>query len=181
MLWKKLFKSTKSEDFKCPQCGQIHSGWPALTFDSPSPFYDLTDEEKNNIAEIGTDFCIINHPEQTDRFIRVTMTQKVNNSEENLDYGIWVSLSEENFNDYYNNFDNDTHEMQYFGWICSRIPDYDSCESIPTTVITQKGNQRPKIFPHENFNHNLVKDFYEGISAHEAQRRVDEMLNKNDG
>lgn len=42
--------------------------------------------------------------------------------------------------------------------------------------MTQKGNQRPQIFPHQDYDHDFVRDFYNGISAHEAQRRVDEMM-----
>jgi len=44
------------------------------------------------------------------------------------------------------------------------------------TVVTKKGNERPEIFPHKNFAHDFVRDFYNGISKQEAERRIHRML-----
>ncbi|MEM6377907.1 MAG: DUF2199 domain-containing protein, partial [Bacteroidota bacterium] len=128
-------------------------------------------------ASLDSDFCVIHFPDQTVRFIRVVLTQEVLDAEEDLDYGLWVSLSEQSFQNYQENFKNRHHETQYFGWLSNLLPDYEDTMSIPTTVVTQKGNQRPSIFPHKDHDHEFVIDFYQGISAHEAQRRVDNMLN----
>ena len=89
-----------------------------------------------------------------------------------------MQTSETSFKDYWDNFNNDEHEAQYFGWLCSRIPEYDNTLSIPTTVVVPKGNDRPHIFPHKEHEHELVDDFYNGITSHEAQQRVDNMLGK---
>ncbi len=48
--------------------------------------------------------------------------------------------------------------------------------TIPCNVITKSGNDRPEIFPHEDFDHQFVKDFYNGITKKEAIRRVNDML-----
>lgn len=178
MKFLNLFNGKRKSDFVCSECGEVHKNWPALAFNSPANYHELTETEKREIAEIDSDICIIRHEDQTDRFIRVTLTQPVVDSDEDLDYGLWVSLSEKSFNDYLENFDNENHETGYFGWLCSRIPEYENTMSIPTDVIAQKGNQRPKIFPHGDHDHDFVRDFYEGITAHEAQKRVDRM-NKN--
>ncbi len=170
------FKKGEKSRYTCSECGELHSNWPALAYSSPDSYNGLTEEEKKLMAEISSDFCIINHENQTDRFIRVSLTQLVLNAEEDLDYGLWVSLSEKSYNDYKANFNNENHEVEYFGWLCNEIPDYESTFSIPMTVVTQKGNQRPKIFPHRNHDHNFVRDFYNGISSHEAQERVDRMI-----
>jgi len=176
MFWNKLKRKNKSE-FECLECGLVHSNWPALAFVSPSNYHDLDENEKKEIAELDADFCTIEFSDQMDRFIRVTLTQQVNASGEDLDYGLWVSLSEKSFNDYRANFNNQNIDSEYFGWLCSRIPGYDNTMSIPTTVVTQIGGQRPKIFPHKDHNHQFVIDFYRGITAHEAQERVVEMVN----
>ncbi len=181
MNWKKLFNRKKDKEYICFACGEKHGGWPALTFNSPSNYSELTEEEKNDIAAINSDFCVIKHPDQTDRFIRVKLQQKVNDAEEDLDYGLWVSLSEKSFDDYHDNYENDNHETSYFGWLCNKLPDYDNTMGIPTTVVTQKGNQRPIIFPHKDHDHAFVRDFYDGIISHEAQRRVNDMLKNNVG
>jgi hypothetical protein len=162
--------------YTCNSCGQVHEGWPALTFDSPTAYNDLSDDEKKQMGELTDDFCIIRHPEQTDRFIRVTLTLKVNDHCEDLDYGVWVSLSEKSFQDYSENFKNDSHGAQYFGWLNSNISEYEMSKSIPTTVFTRLNGLRPEIVPHEGFQHPLVHDYYDGITKAEAKRRIDAMI-----
>jgi hypothetical protein len=118
--------------YTCSNCGKEHEEWPALTYTSPTN-YDTLSEDKQNIAELTSDFCVITHPDQTDRFIRCTLTQKLIDHCEDLEYGLWVSLSEKSFNDYSENFDNESHEAKYFGWLCNDSPDYEFPESIPAT------------------------------------------------
>lgn len=162
-------------NFQCESCGQVHSEWPALAFNFPTAYHVLPDDLKNEIAEFSEDFCIINHPEQTDRFIRVVLVIPVNDHCENLEYGVWVSLSEKSFVDYISNFDNPDHEAEYFGWLCNDFPEYEIAD-IPTTVVAIKGDNRPHIFPHEGFEHQLVHDFYNGISKVEAEKRINDMV-----
>jgi len=38
--------------------------------------------------------------------------------------------------------------------------------------MTKTGNERPEIFPHEDFDHPFVKDYYSGISKKEAENRI---------
>jgi hypothetical protein len=173
MFWKK----NKKEEFKCADCGKIHNEWPALGFNSPSNYHNLSEKEKNEIAKLDSDFCEIHYEDQIDRFIRVTLKIKVKNACETLEYGVWVSLSEKSYLDYQENFKNTNHQTGYFGWLCNCIPDYEDTMSIPCDVITMTGNRRPEIVPHQNFDHLLVKDYYEGISFEEAKRRIDEILN----
>ena len=164
--------------YTCSCCGKEHFEWPALTFKSPDNYDTLSQQDKDTIAEIDSDFCVITYSDQTDRFIRCTLTQKVIDHCEDLEYGLWVSISDKNFNDYSSNFDNENHETTYFGWLCNDIPEYDSRDSIPMTVLTKTGNQRPEIFPHKDFDHPFVKDYYSGITKEEAENRISDMLAK---
>jgi hypothetical protein len=168
----------ESSSNTCSTCGQTHEEWPALAFISPDNYDMLSEEDKQNIGELNSDFCVINHPEQIDRFIRTTLFQKVVDHCEELNYGLWVSLSEKSFSDYNENFNNEDHEVQYFGWLSNDIPGYDFEESIPMTVYTSKGNSRPVIIPHSDFDHPFVKDYYNGISKQEAEKRIQDMKNK---
>ena len=173
-------QETEKTLFKCSICGEQHSEWPALAFSSPANYAGLTQTEQNSIAEIDEDFCVITYEDQTDRFIRTTLVQKVNDFDKDLDYGLWVSLSENSFKDYKANFNNENHETSYFGWLCNGIPGYEFKQSIPMTVWTKTGNDRPEIIPHEDFNHKFVKDYYFGITKAEAERRIHDMM-KNVG
>ena len=73
-------------------------------------------------------FAVITHPDQTDTFIRCTLTQKVIDHCEDLEYELWVSLSAKSFQDYSDNFNNENHETKYFGWLSNDLPDYDFSE-----------------------------------------------------
>ena len=44
MFWKR--KKNKTTEFKCSECGKVHSEWPALTFKSPANYDFLSDKEK---------------------------------------------------------------------------------------------------------------------------------------
>jgi hypothetical protein len=158
--------------FTCSECGKEHDDWPALAFDAPVYYYELSSTDKLAICELTTDFCVIRHPGQTDRFIRCVINQKVVGECKSLHYGVWVSLSEKSFNDYKENYDNKNHETQYFGWLSNNILGYDHTTSVPLTVITSNGNQRPEVFPHDDFDHQFVLDYYNGISKEEAERRI---------
>jgi hypothetical protein len=162
--------------YTCSCCGKQHEDWPALAYTSPTNYNILSEEDKQNIGELNNDFCVIHHSDQTDRFIRCTLTQKVIDHCDDLEYGLWVSLSEKSFQDYSDNYKNEDHETKYFGWLSNDLPDYEFEESIPTTVYTRKGNQRPEIVPHEDFDHPFVRDYYNGITKTEAERRIKAML-----
>ncbi|GAA0534639.1 hypothetical protein GCM10009415_15270 [Chitinophaga japonensis] len=136
----------------------------------------MSDDEKREIGKIGSDLCVINYSDQTDRFIRCVLFLKVNDHCEDLQYGLWVSLSEKSFQDYKDNFDNPDHEAMYFGWLSSTLLDYDDTCGIPTTIFTKKGSQRSEIVPHKDFEHQFVTDYYNGITKEEAERRIRKML-----
>jgi hypothetical protein len=168
-----------NQEYKCGICGEIHNDYPALAYPSPDSYYWLSDDEKIKYnAYLDSDFCKIEYPNQTDRFIRVVLKQKIINSQITLEYGLWVSLSESSYNDYFLNYNNENHQTQYFGWLNNNIPDYNFQESIPTTVVTKLGNERPEIFPHSDFEHPFVSDYYNGITKDEVEKRIHEMLSK---
>ena len=171
----------ETKKYICSCCGKEHEEWPALVYVTPTNYDTLSEDDKKNIAELNTDFCVIAHSEQTDRFIRCTLTQKVIDYCEDLEYGLWVSLSEKSFQDYSDNFKNENHDAKYFGWLSNNLPDYDFSDgSIPTTVFTKTDNNRPEIVPHQGFEHPFVIDYNNGTSKIEAERRIKEMLKLND-
>ena len=99
---------------------------------------------------------------------RCTLIQKVNDHCEDLNYGLWVSLSEKSYFDYESNFKKEVEEKTYFGWLCNEITEYDFSESIPMNVVTSLNGLRPELFPHKDFDHPFVTDFYNGISKNRS-------------
>lgn len=162
--------------YTCSCCGKEHEEWPALTYRWPDNYGGLSEIEKTEIAELDSDFCVIKYPDQTDRFIRCILTQKIIDHCEALEYGLWVSLSEKSFQDYSDNYGNDNHETVYFGWLCNNIQGYKFENNIPADVVTKAGNSRPEIIPHESCEHPFVYDYYNGITKAEAARRIKAMI-----
>jgi hypothetical protein len=162
--------------YTCSCCGQEHEQWPALAYTSPTNYNNLSEEDKQNIGTLTGDFCTIIHPDKTNKFILCTLSLKIIAHCQTLEYGLWVSLSDKSYEDYSENFKNENHQAQYFGWLCNDLPDYTFQGSIPTTVFTRLGNSRPEIVPHRNFDHALVEDRYNGITKTEAEKRIKNML-----
>lgn len=161
----------------CECCGKEKEDWPAIVYNSPSPYLDLSDEEMEN-AELSPDFCVIRYSDETCYFIRAVMVQEVNKACQDLDYGVWVSLSEKSYNEYVENYGNNDFEGGYFGWLANYLPDYEFDDPIPADVVVDNKTGRPFIYPLESFEHLFVKDFYSGISEKEAERRINKVLGK---
>lgn len=175
MFWNKFIKK-KEQQYNCSTCGKTHEELPSIGFKTPFHFEILSEKDKHEIAEISDDFCVIYHPDQTDRFIRTVLTIKTDNPEQDLEYGIWVSLSENSFNEYKSNFKNQTEEKIYFGIICNEIVDYqESTIGLHVNVVTRLNDLRPEIIPHTTA-HKLVWEWENGIPFHEANHRVKKIV-----
>ncbi len=168
--------------FVCTCCGEEQDQYPAIAYKVPLYYANLSEEEKESIAEIDSDTCIVKEAEMTFRFVRGVLVQKVTDGCQDLEYGVWVSLSEQSFNDYILNANEDGYQATYFGWLNSLLPDYDfeEMENIKTKVITQGKGKRPliEIQKNEYMSSRLVADYHNGISEEEALLRIEKILNR---
>ncbi|WP_445432578.1 DUF2199 domain-containing protein [Chryseobacterium indoltheticum] len=162
----------------CECCGKEKEDWPAITYKFPIPYMKLSEEELEN-TEVSSDFCIIKYPDETSYFIRTVLVQEVSDSCQDLDYGVWVSLSEKSFNEYVENYDNKEFESGCFGWLANYLPDYEFNHPIPMDVYINNQQGRPLIYPHQNHEHIFVDDFYKGITKEEAEKRINKVLNRS--
>ena len=161
----------------CQCCGEEKEDWPAIAYNAPYFYKCLSEEELKN-AELTSELCVVEDSEDTHRFIRTVLVQEVTDDCRDLDYGIWVSLSEKNFNEYVENYDNKEFEAEYFGWLSTYLPDYEFEESVPTTVVVNNSVGRPFVYPHQSYDHPFVDDFHNGITKEEAEKRINRILNK---
>lgn len=161
----------------CQCCGEEKEEWPAIAYSAPQFYHNLSDIELEN-SELSPDLCIIRYSDESFYFIRAVLVQQVHESCQDLEYGVWVSLSEKSYNEYVENYHNEEFEIGYFGWLSNNLPDYSFEESIPTDIIVNNKIGRPFIYPHESHDHPFVKDFYDGISKEEAEKRIDSVLNR---
>lgn len=161
--------------YTCTTCGTTHIDLPSIGFQHPFYFDILNIEYKMNEEMVlkNDDFCVIKHQEQTDYFIRTVLQIPIVDHEETLDYGIWVSVSEATFKEYFLQYDNDKPEIKtYFGMIANKINDYDiSTLGLHMEVETQMDGLRPLLTPYEN-EHDLIQDWINGITRVDAEKRI---------
>lgn len=80
-----------------------------------------------------------------------------------LDYGVWVTLSEQNYEKYLSEFNNNNPEDSYFGWLSNRLPYFPDTFNLKTMVHPRSGGQRPWI-ELEPTDHPLAQAFQHGIT-----------------
>ncbi len=166
--------------FLCSVCGEQHEDRPAAGFSAPHYYQILSEEDKTSLATLSEDFCIIEYGDQTDRFIRAVLLMPVKDSEDTMDYGIWVSLGEKNFEYYMDHFNDDIEGETFFGYLCNHIPEYEDTLLLAANVVCGPANQRPRVLLHtsQSESSTFVKDFTEGITKQEADRRIHTVLDQ---
>jgi hypothetical protein len=156
-----------SEDvltFKCACCGRVVTGLPDLAYDAPYHYQCLSDEERSSRAKLNSDFCVI---DDRDWFIRGVCMVPIRGTDELFGWGVWVSLSAENFARYKRSFRDPAQSKLggFFGWFCNRLPLYPDTLHLRTDVLLQDGNQRPMIkIQDAHSDHPLYVDQRDGIT-----------------
>src|SRR5262245_20353992 len=120
-------------EFTCLTCGQRHEGIPTFGWDYPIQVLDVPDEERKQRVALGTDDCII---DSEHFFVRGCLEIPLKGQDEPFIWGVWVSLSQENyerFRELYNSHGRE-NEPPYFGWLCSVLPGYPDTLFLKTSV-----------------------------------------------
>ena len=130
-----------------------------MAFDSPHYYIVIPEDERDNSTWVSHDLCVV---EGRDRFIRCTLEIPIHGSEEGFLWGVWLSVSEANFEDYRENFENESHQVRYVGWISNILPCYPNTLQIVGAANLQSNGQRPKI-ELKPTDHSLYADYLNGI------------------
>lgn len=164
--------------FKCSSCDQIHEGAPSFAYNEPASYSDLTEDDKKNNAKIDSDLCCIKVDENRFNFIRVCLEIPIHNHTEPFIWGVWVSLSDENFARYIETWDSPVESDCYFGWFNNRLPYYPNTLSLKTNVHPRLNGIRPSISL-ELTDHPLSIDYHEGISIARAQEIAELVMHRS--
>jgi hypothetical protein len=158
--------------FKCSSCEEIHEGSPSFSFSSPYQYDCLSEAEKAE-AHLDSDFCYIDD----DRFIRVCLEVPIIGVEEPFMWGVWVSLSQENFERYRDTYDAPVITDEYFSWFCNRLPFYPETLNLKALVHPRIEGIRPSL-DLEPTDHPLSIDFKNSISISRAQEIAEYVMHK---
>jgi hypothetical protein len=164
--------------YRCTKCEKVHEGLPAIAFDAPLPYYQLSEEDRVENAVLTDDLCGIAGEHW---FVRAVLEVPVIGHREKLEWGVWGSLSEESFMLYRDSFEDDDQSRlgPMFSWFSSRLPEYPDTANLRCRVVPRDGRQRPLIeFPPDD-EHALALDVRNGISLERAIAFVVPVLHKH--
>lgn len=158
--------------FQCSKCNAIHEGSPSFAFSAPAPYTRLSEEDKEAMAELTDDLCVIAHPAGTQYFVRSILEVPIHGMQEPFLWGIWVSASEQSFHRYLDSYDHPPKDPIFFGWLANHIGLYPTQRSRPADVYIQSDGTRPRVVLHcaDDEMDALVTDQHQGISVSRAQQ-----------
>lgn len=160
--------------WKCGSCEEWHTG-PCLDFVYTSPCYWTAEHKKaSRLADLlprwskkpprtflDDDYCAI---EDRDFFIRGLIHLPVIGAAETFRWGVWGSLSRENF-ETLRNMHADPKRIELptmFSWLSSQIPEYPDTLNLKMYAHIQELGQRPH-FRLELTDHPLSQEYHKGI------------------
>ncbi len=135
---------TSDRGFACTCCGDRHHELPMhYTADAPAvwdPAYTGADD-----SLLSSDQCVIRGEHH---FVRGLIEIPVLDGDEVFSWGVWVSLSRENFARAADLWDTPGREAEkpYFGWLTTELPVYPATTlNLKTHVHTRPVGRRPLI------------------------------------
>lgn len=153
--------------FRCSCCGREITGLPDLAYDAPAHYHDLPQAERSERARLGDDLCTIDSKDHRDHFVRGVLLLPVRGTDQTFGFGVWVSLSAENYRRYVATFDDEDQSKlgAMFGWFCNRIPYYPDTLNLQTTVVPQDGGARPQVWINKiHADHPLYAEQQSGLT-----------------
>jgi hypothetical protein len=173
------FDDLVSLRWKCSTCEEWHTG-PCLDFSYAAPVYWTDSAKADDPAALSVDqlpetfldedICIINGEHF---FIRGIIHLPIIGTAETFRWGVWGSLSKDNFEKLLSMFDDPKRAKlpPIFSWLSSDIGDYRDTVDLKMYAHIQKPGERP-IFELEPTDHPLSQEFHHGITA----ERVKEIM-----
>ena len=163
--------------FRCSCCGELHEGSPSIGFDAPLHYAELDAAEREAQVRLGSDLCTIDHDDHRDHFVRACLEIPIHGHAEPFVWGVWVSLSAENFARYRDTWEAPETTDRYFGWLCNRLPGYPDTVNLKTMVHPRGDGLRPWVEP-EPGNHPLAVDYHAGLSVARAQALAEQVFHQ---
>jgi len=152
-----------NDGYICATCGKRHPG-PPMEFgsDAPAPYYAIPEAERDSRCDLNSDLCVI---DEEHFFIRGCLEIPVLDGNGPFVWGVWCSLSRENFKRTIAIWEVGGRESEppHFGWLCTVLPLYPSTLHLKTQVHTRPVGERPAI-ELEPTDHPLAVEQRNGIT-----------------
>jgi hypothetical protein len=163
-------------NYECRRCGERHHGLP-MSYGADAPAYWDPSLAGDDSSTLEQEQCII---KAEHFFVRGRLVIPVTDAapETEFDWGVWVSLSRDNFARALSLWTTAGREREqpFFGWLSTDLPLYQpSTLSLKTRVHTQPVGQRPLI-ELEPTDHPLAVEQRTGIMLVRVQEIAETLL-----
>ena len=167
-----------SETFRfiCECCGEEHTGLPDYGFDAQIYYHEVPAEEREARCRLSDDFFVL---DDSYYFVRSVLLIPIKQISESFGWGLWTSLSKQNFQRYQELWDAESpgDEGPYFGWLSNKLPLYPDTMNLKVAVHLQDRGNRP-LLELEPTAHPLAIDQREGITQERAKEIVQSLLHR---
>ncbi len=165
----------KTTGFRCSSCGEWHNELPLdYGADLPDLVYEIPMDERQTRVVSNADFCVMDGRYY---FVRSVVQIPIHGQEQKFGWGVWVSLSEKNFNRMTSLVNTPGRELEppYFGWLSTALPYSESTLNLKTQVHTQPVGIRP-VIEIEPTSHPLALEQRQGITMQRVEEIAGQML-----
>jgi hypothetical protein len=152
---------------------------PSFGWDYPVQYLLISEQERERRVELSPDACTI---DEKWFFVRGCLEIPVHGHDESFSWGVWCSLSHDNFRRYGELFNQVNREPgeSFFGWLCSAIPGYPDTQQLKTMVWVRPWPTRPLV-ELEPTDHPLAVEQREGITAARAREIAERIMHLQRG
>jgi hypothetical protein len=165
-------------EWTCACCGQRKRGVPDQAFDAPiHHHWAAGDDPDFQVLEKTDDDCVMEIAGDRAYFIRGVLEVPIHGTDQRLGFGVWSTLSEQNYHRYADSFfDDDQSKLgPMFGYLANRLPAYPDTLNLKLDVLPQDNRQRPLLrLWDEAAEHPLYRDQSFGVDT----GRLTELLSR---
>lgn len=164
-------KASPRERWVCACCDRVHRDLPAATF--PCPW--VWSEENAAEFDLTTDTCIWRDEHF---FIRACLDLPFTDREGAFQFGVWTTLSRDNFLGYLETFENGALRRDMapmFGWFSNSLPGYPETLNLRCMLHPRLDGLRPLIELLDD-DHPLMRQQRNGVTVEEVTAYLHEHL-----
>ncbi len=164
--WFRRDEAGDIDAYKCASCDAWHEGLPlSWHTEGPAQLGAVPEDAWDERVTLTTDQCILEQ-DGTHFFMRGLLRIPVHGRDDVLEFGVWASLSEANFERAGELWETQGREAEppYSGWLSTAIPGYPDTMLLQVRMHTRPVGERPQVEVLAPEEHPLRIDQRDGIS-----------------
>jgi hypothetical protein len=158
--------------FQCARCDEWHEGAPSLAFNLPDYCRPFSKEEFAKRVRYKEDMLVVDDEHY---FIRSCLSVPIEGSRESFLWGLWTTVSRDNFGKYLDTLESGEPNGPYFSWLGNNIPGYPAVMGLKAQTVPRAGGERPAVVLEES-DHPLSIDFHRGMPFERARALFERAL-----